>query len=71
MTEDHIKSIVDTMKYEEFDDDNPLIIEQGKVANKVYIVLAGQVSIMAASGLNRWLEDLIANWLTLWHHNRR
>ena len=54
LTEDHIKSIVDTMKYEEFDDDNPLIIEQGKVANKVYIVLAGQVSIMAASGKQGW-----------------
>jgi CRP-like cAMP-binding protein len=54
LSDDHLNSIIDTMTFEEHDDDNPLIIEQGKVADRLYVVLAGEVSIMAATGTEGW-----------------
>ena len=54
LSEEHLHAIIDTMTFEEYDDDDPLIVEQGKIAECVYVVLAGQVSIMAASGEQGW-----------------
>ena len=57
LSNDHISAVIDTMVYAEFDDDEPQIIEQGKVADRVYVILTGQVSIMAASGAQGWPKE--------------
>jgi len=54
LNDDYLNAIIDTMEFQEFDDDDPLIVEQGKIADRVYVILAGQVSIMAASGKQGW-----------------
>ena len=54
LTDDHLSSIIDTMTFEEYDDDDSLIIEQGKLADRIYVVLAGEVAIMAATGEQGW-----------------
>ena len=41
------------MEYYSFDEDNPLIIEQGTVADRLYVIASGTVSIMS-SGKEGW-----------------
>ena len=60
LTDDHLFSIIDTMTFEEYDDEDSLIIEQGKVADRIYVVLAGEVAIMAATGEQGWPTVLAA-----------
>ena len=45
---EHLEAIIDSMTYETYDEDNPLIIEQGTKADRFYIIAAGVVSIMAS-----------------------
>ena len=50
---EHLDAIIDSMEYETYDEDDPLIIEQGTKADRLYVIAAGMVSIMA-SGKEGW-----------------
>ena len=53
LPDEHLDAIADAMEYYSFDEDNPLIIEQGTVADRLYVIASGTVSIMS-SGKEGW-----------------
>ena len=53
LPDEHLDAIADAMEYYSFDEDNPLIIEQGTVADRLYVIATGTVSIMS-SGKEGW-----------------